>query len=195
MWGLFFRYVLPALVLTGAVSFGVHKYNDGVREKAVASALVKERAITAPLLNDFAHKFKRLDAQFKGLESNIIETRRQAKIDADAALAKEKDRADTATLNWRNQIAANKKISTERDSLVADRAKLRAERVPELTRPIAASNDSCASDKPLRDYADGLGILLARCQQSAAKLRQRAGAAVDRVGEAEATSKALSVGE
>lgn len=49
--GLLLRYVLPAAVLVGATSFGVHKYNEGIRKEAVASALSEERAQTTPIID------------------------------------------------------------------------------------------------------------------------------------------------
>lgn len=120
MFGLFLRYVLPALVFTGVVSFGVHKYNDGIREEAVAAALIKERAVTTPLLNDLAGKFIRLGAQFKDIESNIIQTRKQAKADADAALAKEKERADQATSRYKGQVRIVKEMAADRQAVLVD---------------------------------------------------------------------------
>lgn len=124
MWGIFLRYVLPALVLTGSVSFGVHKYNDGIRAKAVKAALIEERALTTPLLNDLAAKFKGLGTQFKEIESNIIQTRRQAKADADAALAKEKYRADQATARYKGQVRVVKEMAADRQAVLVDFDKL-----------------------------------------------------------------------
>ena len=108
------------LALVGFASFGVHKYNDGIREKAVAAALIEERAVTAPLLNDLADKFKGLGAQFKDIESNIIQTRKQAKADADAALAKEKDRADQATIRYKGQVRVVKEMAADRQAVLVD---------------------------------------------------------------------------
>lgn len=113
MLALFLRYVLPALVLTGAASFGVHKYNDGIREKAVAAALVKERAVTTPAFNA-------LTQQFKDIENNIIQTRKQAKAAADAALAKEKDRADQATIKYKGQVRIVKEMAADRQAVLVD---------------------------------------------------------------------------
>lgn len=124
MLGLFLRYVLPALVFTGTVSFGVHKYNDGIREKAVAAALAEERTVTTPLLNTLASDFKSLTAQIKGITTNIIETRKQAKADADAALAKEKDRADQATARYKGQVRVVKEMAADRQAVLVDFDKL-----------------------------------------------------------------------
>ena len=124
MLGLFLRYILPALVLTGTVSFGVHKYNDGIREKAVAAALAEERAVTTPLLNTLASDFKSLTTQIKGITTNIIETRKQAKADADAALAKEKDRADQATARYKGQVRVVKEMAADRQAVLVDFDKL-----------------------------------------------------------------------
>ena len=124
MLGLFLRYVLPALVFTGTASFGVHKYNDGIREKAVAAALAEERAVTTPLLNTLASDFKSLTTQIKGITTNIIETRKQAKADADAALAKEKDRADQATARYKGQVRVVKEMAADRQAVLVDFDKL-----------------------------------------------------------------------
>lgn len=124
MLGLLLRYVLPALVFTGTVSFGVHKYNDGIRQKAVAAALAEERSVTTPLLNTLASDFTSLTAQIKGITTNIIETRKQAKADADAALAKEKDRADQATARYKGQVRVVKEMAADRQAVLVDFDKL-----------------------------------------------------------------------
>ena len=120
LWSIALRFILPALVLAGGTSWVVHKYNDGIREKAVAAALIEERAVTTPLLNDLAAKFKGLGTQFKDIESNIIQTRKQAKADADAALAKEKDRADQATIRYKGQVRVVKEMAADRQAVLVD---------------------------------------------------------------------------
>lgn len=107
MLALFLRYVLPALVLTGAVSFGVHKYNDGIREKAVAQALKDERAITDPVFKKLAANFNALQGTFENITaaSNAERERRIAEIDKKTkelgyALAQNKTlKADLAKLH------------------------------------------------------------------------------------------------
>lgn len=184
MLGLFLRYALPALVLTGAVSFGVHKYNDGIREKAVAAALVKERAVTTPAFNA-------LTQQFKTIEKNIIESRKAAKEKADAAITKEQDRADKATEDYKRELRAKKLLAAERDRLVVALDEQRASRLPELTQPLAARDGDSAEVGRLRVFADGLGRLLSQCQQTAADIRRAAATAIDRVAAAEAAARAL----
>lgn len=120
MLAFFLRYVLPALVLTGTVSFGVHKYNDGIREKAVAAALVKERAVTTPAFNGLTKKFNDLTRELKEIETNIIQSRNQAKADADLAVAKEKRRADEATIKYKGQVRVVKEMAADRQAVLVD---------------------------------------------------------------------------
>lgn len=119
--------------------------------------------------------------------------KRMGDITADSKdkLQKEQDRADKATQNYKRELQAKKQLAAERDSLVAALDEQRVKRLPELTRPLAGSDSDGAEARRLRDFADGLGRLLAQCQQTAADLRQTAATAIDRVGAAEAAARAL----
>jgi hypothetical protein len=176
------------VAIFGVFWYAIHSYNVKITAEAVAEAQAEKDAYYIPEL-------QALTKQFNDIETNIIESRKAAKLAADKALLKEKDRADKATLDWKQELQTKKKVASERDSLVAERNEYRVKRLPELTQPIATRDGDSAEIGRLRDFADGLGKLLAKCQQSAAGLRQRAAAAIDRLGEAEATSRALKPSE
>lgn len=81
MLGLFLRYILPALALAGVVSFGVNKYNDGIRKEAVAAALKDERAKTDPVFRELTSNFNALGAIFKEItEASKAERARQIAV-------------------------------------------------------------------------------------------------------------------
>lgn len=141
----------------------------------------------ARALNVLGQEFIDQGAAFKKRMDDITADSRQK-------LQKEQDRADKATKDYKRELQAKKQLAAERDSLVAALDERRTKRLPELTRPISAGTggdrDSAETGR-LREFADGLGRLLAQCQQTAADLRRTAATAIDRVGAAEATSRAL----
>lgn len=138
-------------------------------------------------LNVLGQQFIDQTATFKKRMGDITDDSKQK-------LQKEQDRADKATRDYKRELQAKKQLAAERDSLVAALDELRTKRLPELTRPIASGTGG-DSDSPetrrLREFADGLGRLLAQCQQTAANLRRTAATAIDRVGAAEAAARAL----
>lgn len=69
LWSIALRFILPALVLAGGTSWVVHKYNDGIREKAVAAALVEERAITAPVIQRLGEWVAARDAKLEAIDT------------------------------------------------------------------------------------------------------------------------------
>jgi hypothetical protein len=83
LWSIALRFILPALVLAGGTSWVVHKYNDGIREKAVAAALGKERAITAPVIKRLGEWVAARDAKIEAIEtaSNAERARQIAVVD------------------------------------------------------------------------------------------------------------------
>lgn len=119
-WSILLRFILPALLLAGGSSYLVHKYNDGIRQKAVAKALQDERAVTTPAFNTLTQQFNTLTGDLKNITANIIETRKQARADADAALAKEKDRADQATIKYKGQVRVVKEMAADRQAVLVD---------------------------------------------------------------------------
>lgn len=69
LWSIALRFILPALVLAGGTSWVVHKYNDGIRVKAVAAALVEERAITAPVIKRLGEWVAARDAKLEAIDT------------------------------------------------------------------------------------------------------------------------------
>jgi hypothetical protein len=104
---------LLCLAAVSLVGWGVRTYNAKVSAAAVVAALAKERAVTTPAFNA-------LTKQFKDIESNVIETRKQAKEAADAAIAKEKNRADQATIKYQGQVRVVKEMAADRQAVLVD---------------------------------------------------------------------------
>lgn len=79
-----FSRVLPALALVAGVWFGiVQPYNNYVSAKKVAAALVKERAITAPIIKRLGEWVAARDAKIAAIESasNAERARQIAVVD------------------------------------------------------------------------------------------------------------------
>lgn len=174
MIGLLLRYVLPALVLTGAVSFGVHKYNDGIRVKAVDAALVKEHAITAPVI-------KRLGEWVADRDATIA-----AK---DAAFKKEHDRqievAKGKQKLYNNLVIQNAKLSKQINTTIPS-PQFVADGVRNL---IAAGGDSaCAADS---DDRRRLGAAIAQCEADLNQQHRATEIATDIAVKALAAARAL----
>ena len=179
------------LAAMGAVLFGlwwaVHSFTDWVSAAAVEDnnqQWVGQFNQQARDLNVLGQQFIDQGAAFKKRMSDITD-------DSKDKLQKEQDRADKATRDYKRELLARKQLAVERDSLVAALDEQRTQRLPELTRPITGGDGDSAETGRLREFADGLGRLLAQCQQTAADLRRTAATAIDRVGAAEAAARAL----
>lgn len=174
VFGLFLRYVLPALVFTGAVSFGVHKYNDGIREKAVAVALKDERAITKPVIDELAKRVAARDATIEAKDKAFkLEETRQIEV----AAAKQK--------LYNNLIAQNAKLSKLQNSAIPS-PEFVADGVRSLT---AAGGDStCPADS---DDRRRLGAAIAQCEADLNRQLRATETATDIATKAVAAARAL----
>ena len=190
MLGLFLRYVLPALVFTGTVSFGVHKYNDGIREKAVEAALKTERTKTDAAFLKIAGEARELQSKFRDIETNIIETRKQAKLDADLAIAKEKDRADQATSRYKGQVRVVKEMAADRQAVLVDFNQL-PDSMWNLEDIVAAHDGSSAGIVRLSGYTRRLIKRYQSCERDLNTAIGTAAAAVDRAAIRGAAVEAL----
>lgn len=161
-----------------------------VSEPRVKAAVEDNNLLWADKFNHNTSDLKTLGQQFID-QGAAFKARMTAITDnSNAKFQKEKDRANTAELRWKAELQAQKRLVIERDALVASNAELR-KRLPDLARPIAGRDGDSEQVRSLRDFADGLGGILERCQQTVSNLRRGAAAAVDRLGESEATARAL----
>lgn len=174
MLALFLRYVLPALVLTGAVSFGVHKYNDGIRAEAVAAALKDERAKTEPIIKELAKRVADRDATIEAKDATYkMEHDRQTA----AATAKQK--------LYNNLIAQNAKLSKLQNTAIPS-PEFVVDGVRNLT---AASGDTtCAADS---DDRRRMGAAIAQCEADLNRQLRATETATDIATKALAAARAL----
>jgi hypothetical protein len=181
------------LIAIGAIVAGLlwawHAFTSHISAAAVAD----NNLLWVGKFNQQKTELNTLGQQFIDLKDKVTRDRKQAAADAEGKINQEKNRAEKATRDYQRELQAKKQIATERDRLVAVLDEQRTKRMPELTRPIAAGDNDSAETRRLREFADGLGRILAQCQQTAADLRRAAATAIDRVGAAEAAARALKV--
>lgn len=173
MLGLFLRYVLPALVLASAASFGVHKYNDGIREEAVAAALEDERAKTEPYIKELTADIAERDAiiEAKDIAFKLEQTRQ-----TEMAAAKQK--------LYNEVVKQNANLSKQiQNSIVA------ADDLASQLRDITArSRTACTGDG---DYQRRLGDALASCETDLNRQLRAAEEAASIAASALAAARAL----
>lgn len=173
MLALFLRYVLPALVLTGAASFGVHKYNDGVREKAVAIALKDERATTQPVIDELAKRVAARDTEIEAIkEASKAEALRQAR----QLEVKQKDYA--------HAIANTKTLKIRLDAMRGSDADF--ERLLNA-RPV----NSGTAEAGLGDRYERLETAHQQCERDIRHFAETAAGTIERLGAAVAAIDAL----
>jgi hypothetical protein len=175
MLALFLRYILPALVLTSTVSFGVHKYNDGIREKAVAVALKDERAITKPVIDELAKRVADRDATIEAKDKSYKTEH-----------ARQTEEAKGKQQLYKKVLEQNAKLSKLQNTAIPS-PEFVADGVRELT---AASGDStCPSDS---DDRRRLGAAIAQCEADLNRQFRATATAVDVATKAVAAARALS---
>lgn len=158
-------------------------FKHWVSKPMVEAALVKERAVTTLAFNA-------LSQQFKDIESNIIETRKQAKADADAALAKEQDRADKATAKYKDQLRLVKSMAVDRDAIYSQFNNL-PHSMWNLEDISAANDNSGAGIVSLSGYTRRLIKRYQSCERDLDTAIRTAAAAVDRAAVRGAAVEAL----
>lgn len=190
--------IIKAMIAAGiaaGVWFGIiNPYNNWIRKPAVEAALVQERAVTTPVFNDLTTNFNGLTKQFKTIETNIIETRKQAKADADAAIAKEKFRADQATSRYQSQVRLNKEWATERQAIYVDFTKLPDSmwNLADISAATVADDCGGASGVCLSGYVRRLFKRYESCERDLNRALATAARAVDRAAERGAAVEALT---
>ena len=172
--GLFLRYVLPALVLAGTVSFGVHKYNDGIRDKAVTAALVKERATTKPVITELAKRVADRDATI------------EAKDDA-YKFEHARQTAEAAHKNklYNEVVKQNAKLSKQVNTAIPS-PEFVADGVRNLTT--ASGDSACPGDS---DDRRRLGAAIAQCETDLNRQLRATETATDIAIKALAAARAL----
>lgn len=179
---LFIRYALPALVLSGAVGFGVHKYNDSIRAQAIIDTRAEVEA-------EYKPKFESLTTQFKDLETNIINSRLAAKQAADLAVAKEKERADNAERKFKSEALIARNFALDIQASFASIDSLPSSMWNTEDRAIASTDSGNQRNTTIVGFVKRLGKRYEGCERdletalrTAARETQRAaerGAAVD----------------
>jgi hypothetical protein len=182
--------LLVAIIVSGGAAWGWHGFKARISAPAVAAALAKERATTTPAFKKLAIQFNDLAEQFKDIEFNIIETRKQAKAVADAAVAQEKYRADQATIKYQIQVRVVKDMATDRQAALVDFSQL-----PNSMwnfEDISAAHDSGgAGIVRLSGYTRRLIKRYQSCEQDLNEAIRTAAAAVDRAAIGDAAVRAL----
>lgn len=178
------KYIIGSIAIVAGLWFGIiSPYNNYVSTEKVAAALVKERATTTPAFNA-------LTQQFKDIENNIIQTRKQAKSDADAALAKEQDRADKATAKYKDQVRLVKSMAVDRDAIYSQFNNL-PDSMWDLEDISAAHDGSSAGIVSLSGYTRRLIKRYQSCERDLDTAIRTAAAAVDRAAVRGAAVEAL----
>lgn len=192
LFGLVLRYLLPAALLAGGLSFGVHKYNEGIRNEGRiegrASADKEYKVEFDLLVNDFIKQKK----QFNDLEADVISRRLAAKKAADDAIAKEKERAEFATRKYQDQVALVKRWQADRNDTLTV-----FDNLPDSmwsVEDVIACTDCSSGAGHLRisGYVSRLGKRYQSCERDLKTAIEAAGRAIDRAAERGAAVEALT---
>lgn len=143
--GLAFKLLIYGAI-AGVVAFGVHKYNDGIREEAVAAALKDERAETQPVIDELKQRVADRDATISA---------------KDAAFKTEHDRQTAEAAGkqklYNEVVKQNANLSKQiQNNIVA--ADALAGQLRDIT---TRSRSACTGDG---DYQRRLGDALASCE-------------------------------
>jgi hypothetical protein len=180
-----FSRMLPGLVVSVLLVLGIKSHDTKVATKAVNAALVKERAVTTPLLNTLTTKFNEIT-------HNIVESRKAAKLAADGELAAAKLEALNKSIKYQHEISAYKKEAAQFAVVRATDARLADERLRDATRPLSPGDGSDQQGIRLSGYTDRLSSLYAQCDKDLGDLIETAATTLGRLVEAEAAVRALS---
>lgn len=141
-------------------------------------------------------QFKQQASDFKTLGQQFIDQRKEfearTKAVNDATTKKLKELEDENTRKtalYQSERKAKQQITVERDAVIASNGDL-TQRLS-VIKPIDAGDGSRASAERASNYANGLAIILAQCQQTARGILKTATESVDRLGEAEDGLRAL----
>lgn len=154
------------------------------------------KAAEAKINTKWEGQFKQQASDFKTLGQQFIDQRKEfearTKAVNDATEKKLKELEDEnirKTALWQAERKAKQQIAAERDAVIASNGDL-TERL-RVIKPIEPSDGSSAGEKRASNYANGLAIILAQCQQTAREILKTAAESVDRLGEAEDGLRAL----
>lgn len=169
-----FTRILPALALAAGVWFGiVQPYNNYVSKKAVAAALVKERAITAPIIKRLGEWVAERDKEITAIkEASKAEARRQAS----QLEIKQKDYA--------HAIANTKTLKSRLDAMRGSDA--------DFERLLNASPvNSSAGEASLGDRYERLEAAHQQCERDIRHAAETAAGTIERLSAAVAAIEAL----
>jgi hypothetical protein len=96
------QYIIGSIAFVALATWGVHTYNVKVSTKAVAAALVKERAVTVPVIKELAERVAARDATIGDIKAKS-ETERARQI----AVVDLKDK------ELKNALTQNKALKTD----------------------------------------------------------------------------------
>jgi hypothetical protein len=169
----FLRYLLPALVFVGAVSFGIHKHNEGIRAVAVEDALKKERAQTQPVIALLADWVVDRDKKIK------------ARDDAyNHEFSRQKEEAKGKQKIYDKVMAQNEALKKQAKTAIPSAAAMAdGVRVVDSVVNTACTGDS---DAPRR-----LGIALKQCESDLNRQLEATAEAAGIAAEAIAAARAL----
>lgn len=174
MLDLFLRYILPALVFAGTLSFGVHKYNDGIREKAVAAALKDERAITQPVIDELAKRVADRDSAID--EINAV---------SKAEKLRQQEQLELKQKGYDHAIANTKTLKNRLDAMRGNDADFER-----LLNNTTTANGSPA-EASLGDRYERLETAHQQCERDIRHFAETAAGTIERLGAAVAAIDAL----
>jgi hypothetical protein len=170
------QYALASLAGAALLWFGViSPYNDYVSGKAVAAALEKERAETAPLVAGLEATIKERDLTIATIkaESDAERTKRQAII-------------NTKTIELKNALQANKTLVDKHTKLLGD-----ADDFDRLLKSIEARNNDSTDAASGSARFKQLSAAHQQCERAFEGLARTAAETSGRLSEADAIIKAL----
>ena len=154
------------------------------------------KAAEAKINAKWEGQFKQQASDLKTLGKQFVdqrlefEARTKAVNDATKQKIKElEDESIHKTALYQSERKVKQQITAERDAAIAGAGDL-AKRLS-VIKPIDAGDGSRADAERASNYANGLAIILAQCQQTARGILKTATESVDRLGEAEDGLRAL----
>jgi hypothetical protein len=172
LWSIALRFILPALVLAGGTSWVVHKYNDGIREKAVAAALVKERAITAPVIKRLGEWVAERDAKLDDIKAKS-ETERLRLIAVTDLKTKELGNALTQNKTFKAELTRLHGdlagFNSVLDTITANNDRATGASASTRLKQLGAAHQQC--ERALRESDGDLAETLGRLDEALAVVR------------------------
>ena len=171
-----FTRILPALALVAGVWFGiVQPYNHYVSTKAVAAALVKERAITAPVIKRLGEWVAARDAKIEAIETA---SKAEALRQASQLEIKQKDYA--------HAIANTKTLKSRLDAMRGSDADFER-----LLNARTVNNSSSAGEASFSGRYDRLEAAHQQCERDIRYASETAAGTIERLSAAVAAIEAL----